>query len=216
MAGRYISHADDFYRPILSSFTASTAMSHSPDSSKGAEVLTTSDARDLTENESTQLYAFKEALEDNEDAFTAGDTISSTAMDFNKHPFFYVSEGTIHRTSLPFNDATAEQVFAVSKIAPFGKGSETVIDESYRCARELHVSRVYSRPRHCADLQTPDFSLSCAPLELSGALEKIRRQLEISQPLVATLLKANVYGPGGFFKPHREYVLSFTSPRSSK
>ena len=55
-----------------------------------------------------------------------------------------------------------------------------------------------------ADYQSPNFALSCSPLELTGALEKIRKQLEINKPLVATLLKANVYGEGCFFKPHRE------------
>ena len=58
-----------------------------------------------------------------------------------------------------------------------------------------------------ADAQSPDFALSCCPLEQSGVLEQIRKQLDIEQPLVATLLKANVYGPGCFFKPHRECVV---------
>ena len=56
------------------------------------------------------------------------------------------------------------------------------------------------------DHKTPQFALSCCPLELTGALDKIRSQLELSRPLVATLLKVNLYGPGDFFKSHREYV----------
>ena len=98
------------------------------------------DARELTAEESTGLRGFQKTLETNELAFTAGDMISSHHFTLRKHCFYYTSGDTLHRVPLPFTAETAQQVYDDSRQAPFGKGSKKVIDESYRRARELHVS----------------------------------------------------------------------------
>jgi len=75
--------------------------------------------------------------------------------------------------------------------AHFGHGSESVYDESYRLAREMLPER---------------FKLNFDPIEESnGILSNIATVCRISISSISTqLYKVNSYGPGGFFRAHKD------------
>jgi hypothetical protein len=78
--------------------------------------------------------------------------------------------------------------------ASFGKGKDSVYDPTYRTALELPASHVALNIPH-------------PPAEI---LQQIHTLLQPSAAaVVADFYKLNVYGPGGFFKPH------FDTPRSA-
>ncbi|EMD36611.1 hypothetical protein CERSUDRAFT_156346 [Gelatoporia subvermispora B] len=76
--------------------------------------------------------------------------------------------------------------------ASFGRNNEDVLDENYRKASKLDSAY---------------FSLKFDPLA-SGLLDLVRLDLldggENDGPIRAELYKLNVYGPGSFFKPHKD------------
>ena len=86
------------------------------------------------------MKSLHEALKTHKSAFTASDVITLSSDNPKEHCFYYRANKELHCASLPFTDAEAEDVYRASTTAPFGKGSETVVDESYRRARELMVS----------------------------------------------------------------------------
>ena len=95
------------------------------------------------------LQTFSMILHEEEegDDYTAGDLIPSSTLDMSKHKFFYKLNGVDRFASLPFTQASAEELFAVSSVAAFGRGAETVVDESYRLAREIKVSLIFGKGR---------------------------------------------------------------------
>jgi hypothetical protein len=54
------------------------------------------------------------------------------------------------------------------------------------------------------EIQVPHFALSPDPIVHAGILGLLQHKLVHPRPLRAELYKLNVYGEGGFFKPHRE------------
>ncbi|PRW56775.1 Oxoglutarate iron-dependent oxygenase isoform B [Chlorella sorokiniana] len=84
-----------------------------------------------------------------------------------------------------------ESLLAACQPAVFGKGKETVRDDSYRSALALKGSRLY----------TQDFEAA----HLSGVLAAVGRLLlPDAGPLSARLHALGAYKTGGFFKAHRD------------
>ncbi|ESK89103.1 hypothetical protein Moror_5276 [Moniliophthora roreri MCA 2997] len=98
--------------------------------------------------------------------------------------------------SLNLASATAEQLtklISVCDAAPFGRGAQTVMDESYRKALKLEL----------AQFATP-FDLAA-----TGILHKIQQDLvdtdtAIRRPIRAEPYKLNIYDKGAFFKAHHD------------
>lgn len=74
-------------------------------------------------------------------------------------------------------------------MSPFGQGKKTVIDDTYRLAREIKPDGFEIRPD---------------PVERSGILTQIGSRLGLGCNLRAEIAKLNIYNKGGFFKSHCE------------
>ncbi|KAF9053854.1 hypothetical protein BDZ89DRAFT_1004937 [Hymenopellis radicata] len=90
-------------------------------------------------------------------------------------------------------DAEMAQLVAACDAAPFGRGNETVLDETYRKAHKLDLSR---------------FGLSF-DLAGTGIINKIYQDLVKSGTLLHRFIRAepytlNVYDKGAFFKAHQD------------
>ncbi|KAK7040321.1 hypothetical protein VNI00_009789 [Paramarasmius palmivorus] len=98
--------------------------------------------------------------------------------------------------SLNLANATPEQLdklISVCDAAPFGRGAETVMDESYRKALKLELSQ----------FATP-FDLAA-----TGILHKIQQDLVDTDATLRRLIRAepyklNIYDKGAFFKQHKD------------
>ncbi|KZT24045.1 hypothetical protein NEOLEDRAFT_1210256, partial [Neolentinus lepideus HHB14362 ss-1] len=77
--------------------------------------------------------------------------------------------------------------------ATFGRHNEDVLDESYRKAGKLDTS---------------DFSVNFVPLHSEDLARVLRESLleghDTSRSIKAELYKLNIYGPGAFFKAHKD------------
>ncbi|KAF7789980.1 hypothetical protein EIP86_000928 [Pleurotus ostreatoroseus] len=96
---------------------------------------------------------------------------------------------------IDFKDASERSLTSLAQIcdpATFGRNDEDIFDESYRRAGKLDKSA---------------FSVNL-DLEKSGLMEIIRTDLlegkKADKPIHAELYKLNVYGPGSFFKSHKD------------
>jgi hypothetical protein len=91
---------------------------------------------------------------------------------------------------LPLQEAQARQMIEKARLAPFGKGTETIVDTSVRNTWEL----------------SPDqFELGSEfndQLDLIRA--KVRVDLGIRTNIRAELYKMLIYEKGAMFKPHKE------------
>ncbi|KZV77350.1 hypothetical protein PENSPDRAFT_747083 [Peniophora sp. CONT] len=95
------------------------------------------------------------------------------------------------------NPATATKeeldVLAVAcSVASFGRGSETVTDESYRKAGNIDL------PRFATPLEPEGTPL------IAGIRETLLEGADAKRPIRFELYKLNVYGEGGFFKAHQD------------
>ncbi|KAF7288949.1 Fe2OG dioxygenase domain-containing protein [Mycena indigotica] len=111
--------------------------------------------------------------------------------------FYKHGAGEDDARHLNFNDATEEQLARLAEScqpATFGKGTEDILDESYRKAGKLD----------CADFAA---SLDVGTLRLVEAISPDlldgRDDVE-DKSIKAELYKLNVYGPGSFFKAHKD------------
>ncbi|MGQ7843796.1 2OG-Fe(II) oxygenase [Granulosicoccus sp. 3-233] len=93
---------------------------------------------------------------------------------------------------LPLSKASARKLTALATPAPFGKGRETLHDKRVRDVGEI--------PRRRLAWQARDWNRTLKP-----ALEEMRTQLGLPEGrLTAKVDKLLIYGPGQFFKPHRD------------
>ncbi|KAL4422619.1 hypothetical protein ABPG75_008816 [Micractinium tetrahymenae] len=89
---------------------------------------------------------------------------------------------------LPGEEALAA-LLAECEPAKLGKGSKTVLDESYRSVLALPASRLFTQHFEAAHLSGVLAAVGCMLLPAAG-------------PLSARLHALNAYSKGGFFKPH--------------
>lgn len=108
--------------------------------------------------------------------------------------FYGKKSEVVHRVELV--SATEEELQRLADTcdpASFGRGAETVLDESYRKAGKLDIT---------------DFAINFDPVAC-GLLDTLRDILLEGYygkewGIRAELYKLNVYGPGSFFKPHKD------------
>ncbi|WWC59439.1 uncharacterized protein I303_101995 [Kwoniella dejecticola CBS 10117] len=99
------------------------------------------------------------------------------------------AQGPPKWVQLPFDAASAKELYLAGQPSPFGRGKETVYDEEYRQAREIKI---------------PYLALSSDPLLKSGSPVLLTKKLNYEAPLMFSLNKLNAYAEGGFFKEHRD------------
>ncbi|RYP56457.1 hypothetical protein DL771_011776 [Monosporascus sp. 5C6A] len=94
--------------------------------------------------------------------------------------------------SLPLSEVQAKQLIAKSHQAPFGKGSETIVDTSVRNTWEINPEQF--------QIRSPQWKGF-----LDNVLRKVARGLGISSPISAELYKMLLYEKGAMFKAHTEF-----------
>lgn len=86
-----------------------------------------------------------------------------------------------------------KQLADVCSPATFGRNDEDVLDESYRRAWKLDRS---------------NFATNFSPLDHEVIVNALRSELlegyDEKKPVRAELYKLNIYGPGSFFKAHKD------------
>jgi hypothetical protein len=97
--------------------------------------------------------------------------------------------------SLPLQDAQARQLIAQSRQAPYGKGSDTIVDTSVRNTWELDTSQFEFR--NAAWAKTVDRCVSHAGKALGITAET---------PIKAEPYKMLIYEAGAMFKAHTESI----------
>ncbi|MDQ2105656.1 2OG-Fe(II) oxygenase, partial [Azospirillum isscasi] len=93
--------------------------------------------------------------------------------------------------ALPLLPIQAEQLTAAAERAPYGRGPQTLYDESVRRTSQIDAARVRIGGRHW-------------PPTLEGIVGRAAEGLGVSGPVSAELYKMLVYGPGDFFLEHRD------------
>ncbi len=93
---------------------------------------------------------------------------------------------------LPFIKGQAEKIIAKCEQAPFGRGEETITDTSVRNVWQMS-------PKHVS-FKNPEWNQ-----EINKACRKIGEDLGLSDcNIQCELYKVLIYGPGSFFKQHRD------------
>jgi len=105
-------------------------------------------------------------------------------------------EGTSERIAFPLANTQAELLRSFAEKAPYGKGSDTVLDESVRKAWQIDSKKI-----HFGDKQQWDAILSKITRTCVGRLGLSSDEQARCQ---ANLYKMILYEPGGHFKKHRD------------
>ncbi|KAK4102920.1 hypothetical protein N658DRAFT_522894 [Parathielavia hyrcaniae] len=93
--------------------------------------------------------------------------------------------------NVPLQEEQARQLIAQSRQAPFGKGSDTVVDMSVRNTWELDASQF--------EFRNPKWSRF-----FDKCVEHVGTTLGIDSPITAELYKMLMYEKGAMFKPHTD------------
>lgn len=94
---------------------------------------------------------------------------------------------------LPLSNSAAASLTRLAGQAPFGKGSETLIDTSVRNTWEIDASSI--------TMESPRWTSY-----LNDLVKDIATKLGVDGSVQAQLYKLLIYEEGGFFRTHREYV----------
>ena len=97
-------------------------------------------------------------------------------------------------TSLPLRIHDADAIKRIGTQAPFGRGSETIVDTSFSNTIELDANHF--------ELQNPAWSA-----ELTAIVSELCRELgcdDSPRGIKAELYKMLLYEQGAMFKPHTE------------
>ena len=93
--------------------------------------------------------------------------------------------------ALPLLPTQAEQLIAVAKRAPFGRGEQTLVDTDVRRTWQIDAGRVRIHGQGWAR-------------SLAGIVERVAGGLGVIGPVAAELYKLLVYDEGSFFVSHRD------------
>jgi hypothetical protein len=104
----------------------------------------------------------------------------------------------IGRVGLPLSERDAQAIIKISHQAPFGKGSNTIVDTAVRNTRELNLDQF--------KLENPSWQQT-----LQGIVTEVKEKLGICSEVEAVLYKMLLYEEGAMFKPHKEYVTYLAS-----
>ena len=125
----------------------------------------------------------------------SGNFATSGPVTNAKNPGLFVQG--IGKIGLPLSDRDAADLSRASHEAPFGKGSETVVDPTVRKTWELNPGQF--------ELRNPAW-----PLTLQKVVGKVAEELGLVDigafGIRAELHKLLLYEPGAFFDKHREYA----------
>jgi predicted 2-oxoglutarate/Fe(II)-dependent dioxygenase YbiX len=109
---------------------------------------------------------------------------------FDIHPPRLEVDG-VGPISLPLLPTQAEALVAIAEQAPYGRGTETLVDRAVRRTWQVDASRVQIRGKRWSD-------------DLALVLERVRTGLAVAAPIEAELYKLLVYDTGSFFVAHRD------------
>ncbi len=119
----------------------------------------------------------------------SGKYVSSHINDF---VFPDITINTVGELSFPINEIQAKSIISIAKKAPFGMGSETIIDTQIRSAWEIDAKEI-------------NFTGKQWETFLKNAIKKTKVDLGIeNQEVSSHLYKMLIYETGGFFLPHRD------------
>ncbi|KAF9017792.1 hypothetical protein BDZ89DRAFT_1140493 [Hymenopellis radicata] len=85
------------------------------------------------------------------------------------------------------------RLISFSDAAPFGRGNETVLDDTYRKAHKLDVSQF-----------STVFDLAGTPILNKVSQDLVDMTVSLKRAVRAERYKLNIYDKGGFFKPHQD------------
>ena len=152
------------------------------------------DDRDSSESED-QLTELKSLILDRiSDVHSTGSFATFKCLESFVLPGISVDNAGAIR--LPLSSGDAQTIIRVSCRAPFGKGNQTLIDESVRKTWEIDGSKV-------------SFSNKAWQGWLDGVVRKAAKDLGVAggpNSVQAELYKMLLYEKGAMFKPHKEYV----------
>ena len=94
---------------------------------------------------------------------------------------------------LPLSDTAAASLVRLAKAAPFGKGSETLVDTTVRNTWEIEGHKI--------KMENPRWTTY-----LNEQVKDIAATLGVDGEVKVQLYKLLIYEEGGFFHTHREYV----------
>lgn len=126
------------------------------------------------------------------DVHAAGSFATFGSLDNFVLPGVVVDE--IGAIRLPLSSDDAHSLIRVSRQAPFGKGNQTLIDETVRKTWEIDGSKV-------------SFSNKAWHAWLDGVVQKAAEELGVAaspNSVRAELYKMLLYEKGAMFKPHKE------------
>ncbi len=117
-----------------------------------------------------------------------GDFFFSGTTDFPA-PRFEV-EG-VGQVAFPLLQTQAEQLIAIAKRAPYGRGADTVVDTDVRRTWQINADQVRIGGKHWART-------------LDGIVGRVAEGLGVGEPVSAELYKLLIYDQGSFFVGHRD------------
>ncbi|KAI3329455.1 hypothetical protein HD806DRAFT_287663 [Xylariaceae sp. AK1471] len=133
----------------------------------------------------------KDRLRDALDGITVrGSFAGSCKFERTVDPQIFVEDvGTI---KLPLSDEQAQQIISKARLAPCGKGSETIVDTTIRNTWELDSHNF----KITAGAQWDEW--------LNSVLQHVANTLGITDPIHAELYKMLLYEKGAMFKAHTD------------
>lgn len=109
---------------------------------------------------------------------------------FDMHPPRLEIEG-LGPIALPLMPEQAARLVAIAEQAPYGRGTETLVDPRVRRTWQLDATRVRLTGRHWSE-------------DLAKVVESVRLGLGVAASIEAQIYKLLVYDTGSFFVPHRD------------
>ncbi|MCX6873452.1 MAG: 2OG-Fe(II) oxygenase [Verrucomicrobia bacterium] len=108
-------------------------------------------------------------------------------------PFFFpgLCVKGLGEIAFPLHESQVKEIIALAEVAPYGKGTRTVLDESIRKCWQLDAS--------CFSFDSPQWKKF-----LKQTLSTIREDLGIKGKISASPYKLLLYGKGGHFKAHKD------------
>jgi hypothetical protein len=133
---------------------------------------------------------FKKELAQTLDKVTTSGTFFSTGV--NDFCFPKMSVKNLDEIAFPLNKIQIQALISVAHKAPFGKGSETVLDSNVRNCWEIDASQISFEGNNWTNL-------------IDKTIPEIKQDLGIeNKEIAAHLYKMLIYEEGDFFLPHKD------------
>ncbi|KAK4215753.1 hypothetical protein QBC37DRAFT_386003 [Rhypophila decipiens] len=160
---------------------------------KTADDMHAAESESVCSDLSTDAYR-KNLTKDVDDALnlirSTGSFAAFTPVWFGEQPRIAVDG--VGDISIPLQEDQARQLINKARQAPFGKGSDTVVDTSIRNTWELDASQVqFSDPGDMAR-------------KIQGLCKVVADQMGITSPVSAEFYKTLIYEKGAMFKAHTD------------